>query len=329
MGLSRSPMKVAPIFNTAKLSTKRKTSGEVEIGVQTPNDLSSHAEPKRMCLNSEGDNGEVTNSMILQAITSLTNTMDCIETKLATMVDSKVAVVERRILEHVSQVTKTFQITVQSLEENVDKRLDKMEKDLKTTQNKADAATYQSSSTEHGGTESRIDLLERQARSCELVMSGVPKVENENLSKIFHDVCKAIDFNGENCVQQCFRLPQRNSERSTANSNRRRTPSIILKFWSGEAKTDFFKQYIRKNSLCVTNIGFSAPARIYVNENLTKKNFEIFQLARQVKADGGIYQFNTYSGRVFIKLAADAQHIGIDSKNQLYSLIGNDAAQRN
>lgn len=81
----------------------------------------------------------------------------------------------------------------------------------------------------------------------------------------------------------------------------------------------YLKHYISKKNLCVTNIGFSAPARIYVNENLTKKNFEIFRLARQLKVDGKIFQYNTFSGRVFIKLAADSQNIGIDSKNQLHS----------
>lgn len=272
MGVGHSPDKLAPIFVMVKSATKRKNSDAELSETSIPIEVNSHAEPKRLCMNSESEDGEVTNSMILQAITSLSNRIDNIETKLATMVDNKVAEVEKRVMERVTQVTKTFQIDLQVMEDDVVKRMDTFERDLKIAQNKAD----QSASTVHFGTELRIDLLERQARSNELVLSGVPKVDNENLSNIYQDVCKAIDFKGSNCVQQCFRLPQRND--STVNSNRRRTPSIILKFWNGEAKADFFKHYIRKKNLCVTNIGFSAPARIYVNENLTKKNFEIFQL---------------------------------------------------
>lgn len=145
---------------------------------------------------------------------------------------------------------------------------------------------------------------------------------------MYENICKAIEFNGINCLQSCFRLPTRNYESSSAKSKRHLIPSIILKFWSSDGKAGFFKQYITKKNLCTTSIGFSAPGRIYINENLTKKNFEIHRMARRLKAESKVFQYNTFSGRVFIKLSSDSNQIGIDSKEHLNSLISSVAAQQ-
>lgn len=78
-----------------------------------------------------------------------------------------------------------------------------------------------------------------------------------------------------------------------------------------------------KMGLCVTDIGFSTPARVYFNDNFTKKNFEIYRLTRQLKADGKIYKYYTSTARVSVTLDPDSRQIGIDSVKQLNSLIEN------
>lgn len=176
-------------------------------------------------------------------------------------------------------------------------------------------------------TEARIDQLERLARFNELVISGGPRLENENLDMICKNICDAVGFDGSNTIQSFFRVPFKTNQRSNQ-SSRQTSPSIIMKFWSSEAKEGFFKLYVTKKSLCVTNIGFSVPSRIYINDNLTKKNFEIYRLVRKLKADGKIFQYHTVSGRIAIKLKPDSRQIIIDSEQQLNSLIDDTAAQQ-
>lgn len=139
------------------------------------------------------------------------------------------------------------------------------------------------------------------------------------------NISKAIKFTGDaNCIQSCFRLPVYN--KTPSQSKRQRNPSIIVKFWGPSAKQDFFKQYMNTKNLCLTMLGFTTPSRIYVNENLTKKNFNIFCAARQLKDDGKIFRYNTFNGRVFIKLSLDSKQIGVDNKEHLNTLVNSTAA---
>lgn len=62
-------------------------------------------------------------------------------------------------------------------------------------------------------------------------------------------------------------------------------------------------------------------SRIYVNENLTKRNFEIFCKASDLKKDGKIVRFNTQRGRVVVKLNGSEKPYTVDSLNQLSSLV--------
>ena len=73
-------------------------------------------------------------------------------------------------------------------------------------------------------------------------------------------------------------------------------------------------------------LGFAVTTRIYVNENLTKRNFAIFCKARELKLDGKISRFSTQRGRVVVKLhGSDHMHV-VESLNHLSSLTQNDAA---
>lgn len=92
---------------------------------------------------------------------------------------------------------------------------------------------------------------------------------------------------------------------------------------------DFFKCYFNAKKLCTTMMGYSAPSRIYVNENLTKRNFEIFCSARDLKKDGKIVRFSTQRGRVVIKLQDSERSYTIDSLEQLSTLVNRPATASN
>lgn len=68
-------------------------------------------------------------------------------------------------------------------------------------------------------------------------------------------------------------------------------------------------------------IGFAVASRIYVNENLTKMNFDIFRKVRELKKDGKIAHFNTQRGRVVVKLQDSERTQVIESLDHLGSLL--------
>lgn len=316
MSVARSPTKLAPIFAPSMMTPKRKNDDQDG----SSND-SLNTDPKRVCTE-EKSSCDISNATILQAITVLTDKIDGMETKIVATVDAKLLDFETSISAKVVETEKRFVKRLIQLEDDFHDNLSKLDTVLD------DRLTVLENARPVTDQETRIDQLERLVRANELVISGIPQIDNENLDVICNDICKAIDFNGSNSIESCFRLHGTRSSAPRNSSNRPNFPSILIKFWSSGAKNDFFNAYMSKRNLCVTNIGFTTPSRIYINENLTKRNFEIFRLARKMKSERKIFQYHTYNGRISVKLNAESRQIGIDSKDQLYSLIENSAAQQ-
>lgn len=315
MSITHSPIKLAPIFAPLTQTPKRKNDDQdgVESG-------STHTDLKRVCTEVNSPN-DISNATILQAITALTDKIDVMETKIVATVDAKLLEFENSISARVMETEKSFVNRLIQLEEDFHDNLNKHDKKLDNR------LTILENARPFIDQENRIDQLERLARANELVISGIPLMDNENLDAVCNDICKAIEFNGSNSIESCFRLHV--TRQATRNSsNRPNLPSILIKFWSSGAKSDFFNAYMMKRNLCVTNIGFNTPSRIYINENLTKRNFEIFRLARKMKLERKIFQFHTHNGRISVKLDPESRNIGIDSMDQLYSLIEKSAAQQ-
>lgn len=325
MSVVRTPTKLAPVFTSAATqSAKRKMNDEHGLD---PNNSSliadSQIDPKRICTGNEVVSDEVTNVMILQAITSLTNRFDGLESKIMATVDTKLQALEKDIAVRVTDTEKQLETRMVHLESKVYESFNKLEDNLEGRM--YDLESHRPSADQ----EARIDQLERISRANELIISGVPRLDNENIDAVCNSICEAIGFTGNNTIQTCFRVPLKSKVATSNKPNRPFSPSIIIKFWSTDAKISFFKSYMDKKSLCVTDIGFSTPARVYINENFTKKNFEIFRMARKLKVDGKIFQYHTSVGRVSVKLNADSRQIGIDSSEQLNSIIEDFAAQQN
>lgn len=267
---------------------------------------------------------EVSNKDLLKAISKLTDRMTGIENKITKVVDEKIAGMETKVMEQLTIYKQGTNDQVQRIEKRMEDFIQKVASDMnvakdencKIIEEKIQHSVAMGSSIATGGiSESRIDQLERQVRMNELVVSGVPFLENENLCDIMTSICRAINYDGGiDSIETSFRLPIR---RATRNSS----PSIIVKFWGADVKNHFFKQYFSAKKLCASMIGFAAASRIYVNENLTKMNFDIFCKVRELKKDGKITRFNTQRGRVVVKLQDSERTYAIESLDHLGSLL--------
>lgn len=359
----RSPVKLAPVFNSAVHNSKRKKESDAEneelhlgnnhemypkrkcvVGHEAAtNELKNNLllDPKQINIVSTGEStndpehdthlvpkqtcdigsADVTNVMILQAITSLSGRFDGMESKLIATVDSKLQTFEMDINAKVVASEERLDTKISVLKDELNCKISNVEDAIDSRISEA-LFNYQASA------EARIDQLERNARSNELVISGVPTLDNEDLYLVCNKICEAIGFNGENIMQSCFRVLTRNRKSTSDKSRQHFAPPIVVKFWNTDAKSDFFKSYIAKKNLCVTSIGFSTPSRIYINENFTKKNYDIYRLARQLKIGGKIFQHRSFNGRVSIKLREDSEQIVIDSREHLNLLMDPTAAQQ-
>lgn len=280
----------------------------------------------------ESDDGEVSNKDLLNAIATsssdLSKRMGEFENNMLKLVDEKMVGMEKNIMDQVNAYQQRSDEKVCKIEKRMDEIVNQVHIDMNAAideklsgfeQKIKGMVTSTLSNASSGIAENRIDQLERQVRMNELVISGVPTTDNEKLMEIIASICRVIQFHGgSEAIETCFRLP-------IHNNRRRSSPSIIVKFWGADGKNDFFKRYFATKKLCTSMIGYSAPSRIYVNENLTKKNFDIFCKARDLKKEGKIIRFNTQRGRVTVKLQGSEKSHTVDSMDKLSLLVSQHA----
>lgn len=130
---------------------------------------------------------EVSNKDLLRAISNLTERMTGIENKITQAVDEKIAGMEKNILEEVTIYKQSTDNRVQSIEKRMEDFIQQVASDMnvardencKIIEEKIHHSVAMGSSSATGGiSESRIAQLERQVRMNELVVSGVPFLEN-------------------------------------------------------------------------------------------------------------------------------------------------------
>lgn len=158
--------------------------------------------------------------------------------------------------------------------------------------------------------EARVERLDRLSFSSDLLLNGIPWIENENLMDIYSSICTTIGFRAKDyTLLSIFRLKK-------ANQN----PTIILKFISPQAKSEFYFCYLKFRKLSLIHLGFETDLRVYVTESLTPINSEYFKFALELRKKGLLHKVYTHNCLVFVKKSSEADPIKISSIQQLQSL---------
>ena len=132
----------------------------------------------------------------------------------------------------------------------------------------------------------KLDDLEQYGRRCSLRMFNVPQPPGESCTaaalKVINGVM-GIPLS-EDDVERCHNLGKAN-----AKGNR----PIIIKFKSYKSKFAVYeaKSKLKKN-----------PNKIFVTEDLTRKNYSLVQKLVQLRKDNSIDSFWTYDGKINVKL---------------------------
>lgn len=162
--------------------------------------------------------------------------------------------------------------------------------------------------------ENKFERYERQLHLNDLLLNGIPKVQDEDLEQIFNTICTKVKYTARQdlTVPQIFRCKNRSDK-----------PTIILKFISPTARNKFYKLFVeaaKKQPIVLADIGLGSNERIFLQESLSHLNSTIFRKAMEIKKEQRIYSVFTQNGLVRIKCSADAKPTLISNIQQLLEI---------
>lgn len=180
-----------------------------------------------------------------------------------------------------------------------------------------------------------IDLKRKLLKSENSVVAssirirGVPYYENENLFEIFDNICKFLKVPTPQ-VDNMYRLNK------IYKDNKHYTPNdevIVVKLCSPYDKNYLLRaiaKYRHDNKNVNGNLpvtlklriaGFDSDQPIYINENLTPYNYNIFRLALKMKKERKIQSTYTLRGLVYVKKLTSDEPMLIEFPEQINQLF--------
>lgn len=143
----------------------------------------------------------------------------------------------------------------------------------------------------------RFNEMDRCAIQNDLVVHGIPSLQNENVGEI---VLKIMDKFGldSSLVIGAFRLRKINSAKFV--------PPIILKCSSAQSKMKILGKYFEFKTLNLRDVGFDVSTRIFVNESLTKNDLMVKQYALKLQKEGKVYKVSVRNCEVIVKMKQDS-----------------------
>ena len=173
----------------------------------------------------------------------------------------------------------------------------------------------------------RLSKQESYAVAANLRIVGIPQEDNENLVTIFGKISETINITAP-AVVAAYRMKhkqnkKRNKQRLASDT------SIIIKLRSEDEKINFLKSIItfKKNSnltnLNLSHAGFNSQAPIFINECLSKNNYNILSNAIAYKKQKRLRSVFTLRGVVHVKVNEQDEPFRVETTQKLEVLIGN------
>ena len=158
--------------------------------------------------------------------------------------------------------------------------------------------------------ETSLNNLEQYSRRECVEISGIPEVKEENTDDIVIKVGSLIGLDIEkHDISISHRLPKpsysaavREGPRASSNASSR-APNIIVKFVRRETRDRFYKgrKLLRDKSTRDLGLARYSENKIYISENLTQANKDIFKESLQVKKDLKYKFIWTFYGRTYLR----------------------------
>ena len=158
-----------------------------------------------------------------------------------------------------------------------------------------------------------INNVEQYDRRHNLIASGIPKQENENLDEKVIELFNSIEgvHVEPDHISIAHRMPLSEKSRSGI-------PDVIVRFSSRKVRKTIYENKKKIAKIAKSALTFDAnPRQIFISENLTKRNNEIFYHARNLKRQGLIKYAWTKHGKVHVRKFAASEAIPIDILDDL------------
>lgn len=184
------------------------------------------------------------------------------------------------------------------------------------------------------------DHVARMDRRNQLIIRGIPVLKDENLYAVLSSISSTINFDINKCsginifrvtvnIKKSSHVEEKRTLRSTSVLSQikiKHSPAVVINFGTSYDRNSFFRQYLhylKNGSLNVAQlgIGLSSSARIYVSENLTKKNSFILMKCAALKHIKKIYQYFTKNGLVYLRRSKDDSPVLISEVGLLSQLF--------
>jgi hypothetical protein len=231
----------------------------------------------------------------------------------------------QKLESYFEQLNKKLDDNVATLNRSMEDKIEKLRTDLKCDLKAEFLPKIEANRDNIASNTSRINQLEAEVeqmrnnlemseKSNDLIIKGIPTVSNEVLQTYYRKIAVAIGFEPNDIPRaDIFRLGRKriNSEFD---------PPILLKFTNKLDKTLFHNLYFAKLDLNLTILGFEVQKRIFISENLSKKNQKIFSEAMKMKRDKKIASVNTHFGTVSITKKAGDHKIEINELAELLAM---------
>jgi len=175
--------------------------------------------------------------------------------------------------------------------------------------------------------EASLNNLEQNSRREHVEISGIPEAEDENTKEIAIKVGSLIGVDiTESDLSVSHRLPKqsyrdvvREGSQASSNSSRFRAPNIIVKFVRRELRDRFYKarKFLRDKTIEDLDLGLHSENKIYISENLTQINKDLFKDSLKVRKDLKYKYIWTFYGRIYLRRDSQSPAVAINKKSDL------------
>lgn len=180
--------------------------------------------------------------------------------------------------------------------------------DISNVYNKIDSINY------------KLNAISQQNLNKNLIINGVPKVQNEDIKKVISSLFTNIGMNLDvDDIEEIWRVHDRNM-----------SPPVIVKLKNKWIKQRILKQRKQSNkdkqtkgkSMYAKDFGFNSENQIYINEELTQETRILFNAAKKQLKETANYKYIWVTeGKILAKQDENTKVQNIRSNGDVLEII--------
>ncbi|XP_060809223.1 uncharacterized protein LOC132903874 [Amyelois transitella] len=168
------------------------------------------------------------------------------------------------------------------------------------------------------GLEHKVDLLEQQARQCNLEICNVPERRNEHLPGMIEAMSSSLNIPiPASEIVSIHRVPHVRSDSS-------KPKNIIVKFTTRTLRDNVLSAYRKAKGLTSSKMGVPGTSvKIYLNEHLTLKKKHLFRLCRDAAKKNGFKYAWVKNSSILVRERDDSPAFVIRTESDLEKIVSN------